>query len=78
VVHGWDVARSLGVPFELDPDVVQAALRIAQAVPDGERRLEPGAAFRPGLAAPPDATPLDRIVSALGRSPRWPVGQLQP
>jgi uncharacterized protein (TIGR03086 family) len=72
VVHGWDVGRSLGVPFELDSELVEAALRIARTVPDGPRRLEPGAAFRPSLPAPDGAAPLDRIISALGRSPRWP------
>lgn len=72
VVHGWDVARSLSVPFELDPDLVDAAMRIARAVPDGPRRLEPGAAFHPSLPAPEGAAPLDRVVCALGRSPRWP------
>lgn len=72
VVHGWDVARSLGLSYSLDPDLVQAALPVAEAVPEGERRLAPGAAFRPGLAAPPDASPLDRILAMLGRSPAWP------
>ena len=52
VVHGWDVARALGAPFALDADLVQAALPVAEAVPDGERRLRPGAAFRPRLNPP--------------------------
>src|SRR6266700_3926296 len=72
VVHGWDVARSLGVSFELDPDVAEAALRIALAVPDGLDRLGPGSAFRPSQPAPAGASQLSRIVSALGRSPSWP------
>ena len=49
-----------------------AALRIAATVPDGPERLRPGAAFRPGLAAPAGAGPLDRVVALLGRSPNWP------
>jgi uncharacterized protein (TIGR03086 family) len=72
VVHGWDVARTLGVPFELDSDVLQAALTVAQAVPDGDRRLVPGAAFKPSLALPEGAPLLDRIVAMLGRQPNWP------
>ena len=41
LVHGWDVARSLGVDYELEPDLLAAALPVAQAVPDGEpRKLE--------------------------------------
>lgn len=71
VVHGWDVARSLGLPYELEPDLLDVALRIAEQVPDGPERLRNGAAFRPGLAAPDDASRLDRVLSALGRSPSW-------
>ena len=69
VAHGWDVARSLGLPYQLDPDVLDIALRIAAAVPDGENRLAPGAAFAPALPVPEDAPALDRIVALLGRSP---------
>ncbi|HEX7306824.1 MAG TPA: TIGR03086 family metal-binding protein [Lentzea sp.] len=71
VVHGWDVARSLGVGYRLDPDVAEVALPIALAVPGGEARLVPGAAFGPALAAKGDADPLDRVLTLLGRSPQW-------
>ncbi|MFG2722169.1 TIGR03086 family metal-binding protein [Streptomyces sp. NPDC048416] len=73
VVHGWDVARALGLPYAPPPGLLEAALPIALAVPDGDRRLEPGAAFRPGLVPRDDAGPLDRILTALGRSPGWAV-----
>ena len=71
VVHGWDVARALGQACELDADLVQAAVPVAEAVPEGERRQRPGAAFRPGLAAPDGASPMDRILAMLGRDPAW-------
>lgn len=71
VVHGWDAARALGVPYAPDPGLLDAALPVALAVPDGDERLAPGAAFRPGLVPPGDPDPLDRILSALGRSPNW-------
>lgn len=72
VVHGWDVARSLGLQPEPDPSVLAIALKVAEVVPAGPSRLEPGAAFRPAVAAPDDAGLLDRIVALLGRSPAWP------
>jgi uncharacterized protein (TIGR03086 family) len=72
VVHGWDVARSLDIPYALDHDLLAAALPIAEAVPEGERRLQPGASFRPGLSVQDAAAPLDRILLLLGRSPSWP------
>lgn len=79
VVHGWDVARSLDIPYVLDPDLVIAALPVAEAVPAGERRLRPGAAFRPRLTGPAEpgyaeADPMDRILALLGRSPAWSAG----
>jgi uncharacterized protein (TIGR03086 family) len=73
LVHGWDVARSLGLDYRPDPELTAAALPLALAVPDGERRLAPGAAFRPGLAAAGEPHgDLDQILLALGRSPAWP------
>lgn len=71
VVHGWDVATSIGVPIEFDPEVLAAALEVAALVPGGDARLAPGAAFGPDVAAAPDAPPLDRLLAALGRSPAW-------
>lgn len=75
VVHGWDVARSLGVPFELSTDLLRIAVPIAEAVPDGDHRLVPGAAFAPRLPEPDDGDPLGRILTLLGRSPSWSEGQ---
>jgi uncharacterized protein (TIGR03086 family) len=71
VVHGWDVSRSLALPYPLDPDLLAAALELAATVPGGERRLVPGAAFAPGVTSPDGAGPLDRVVAMLGRSPDW-------
>jgi len=70
VVHGWDVARSLGLDYRLAPELAEPALQIALAVPEGESRLKPGAPFGPALAADDD-DPLNRILTTLGRSPKW-------
>lgn len=70
-VHGWDVARAIGLPCDLHPDVAEPALAIALSVPDHPSRREPGAAFAPALPAAPDATPLDQILTTLGRDPNW-------
>lgn len=73
VVHGWDVARSLGLGCKPEADVLDAALKIARAVPDDARRLSPGAAFAPRIAPVPDGDTLDRVVALLGRRPEWPA-----
>ncbi|MFJ1702602.1 TIGR03086 family metal-binding protein [Kitasatospora sp. NPDC088346] len=73
LVHSWDVAAALGRPVDFEPELVRAVAVIAQReVPDGPRRLRPGAGFRPPAAVPVDATELDRLLAALGRAPRWP------
>lgn len=75
VVHAWDVAASIGVPVTFDEDLLQAALRVAEMVPNGPERRDPGAAFRPGKMPPESASTLDRILTLLGRSPDWPFGE---
>lgn len=72
VVHGWDVARSIDAPLDLDQDVLDTGWVIARSVPDGPERLRFGAAFAPGLTAGGAAPVLDRILAHLGRSPAWP------
>jgi uncharacterized protein (TIGR03086 family) len=73
VVHGWDVARALGVDFALDDTVLAAARQVAAMVPGGDYRTQPNAAFGPALTPAPGATTLDQIVAILGRSPSWPA-----
>jgi uncharacterized protein (TIGR03086 family) len=70
VVHSWDVAKALGLQVHFTRELLDTALQVAQAVPDGAARLAPGAAFSPAVAGR-DASPLDRIVAVLGRSPDW-------
>jgi uncharacterized protein (TIGR03086 family) len=71
VVHGWDVARTVGAPFELPHDVIAAVLPIAFAVPDGEFRADEGSPFRRAVAIDDEASDMDRILAHLGRSPAW-------
>lgn len=70
VVHGWDVATSIGVAFQPPDDVVAAALPIARAVPVGAVREAPGGPFGPALPVAAGAAPMDEILALLGRDPR--------
>ncbi|MEN3534895.1 TIGR03086 family metal-binding protein [Microbispora sp. ZYX-F-249] len=69
LVHGWDVARALGIDYVPDPDLAEAAWPIALAVPDGGYRRRPGAAFAPSLPAPPGTSRFDQVLARLGRTP---------
>lgn len=76
VVHGWDVARSIGVPFELPADVVAAVLPVALAVPDTDVRDAPNSPFAHALTPAEGADGLDTVLRHLGRSPEWRPAQL--
>ena len=71
VVHGWDVAKTIGSNFDLPADVVAAVLPLALAVPEGDFRAADGAAFGPPITATGEETDLDRVIRYLGRSPDW-------
>ncbi|MGW7452733.1 TIGR03086 family metal-binding protein [Streptomyces sp. NPDC054787] len=71
VVHTWDVARALDLPFAPEPDILDAALPLALAVRDGAHRTQPGAAFAPSRSEPAGSDALPRILMHLGRSPSW-------
>lgn len=67
VVHGWDLARATGQPFEPDDAAIAAAAGFASMFGDDDR----GDAFAPAVDVPADASPLDRLVGAVGRDPGW-------
>ncbi|WP_433224217.1 TIGR03086 family metal-binding protein [Microtetraspora malaysiensis] len=71
VVHSWDLAKALGTEVVFPPDLLDVALAVAEAVPGGKAREEPGAAFAPPRTSS-GGSRLDEIVAILGRSPSWP------
>jgi uncharacterized protein (TIGR03086 family) len=75
VVHGWDVAVASGQTLELDDVTVQACLGFAEILSGPGGDAVRGTAFGPEVAVPPDAAPLDRILGANGRDPRWGPGR---
>lgn len=75
VVHGWDVAATLGIPYVLRPELEDTALTVALAVPNGDNRLADGASFVPALDAAESGSTLDRVLRYLGRTPDWHPGE---
>jgi uncharacterized protein (TIGR03086 family) len=69
VVHGWDLARATGQPYEPDPASVEACLGFARSfeVPD---ETDEGP-FGPPVDVPADAPALDLLAGATGRRPDW-------
>jgi uncharacterized protein (TIGR03086 family) len=75
VVHGWDVARTIGAPFDLPSDVINAVLPVTLAVPDGDLRDAEGSPFARAITPTDEASDLDRVLLHLGRSPEWSPAQ---
>jgi uncharacterized protein (TIGR03086 family) len=68
LVHGWDVAVSIGVPYRPDDELAATALAVASGWPNtGERRREFGRRVR----VPAGASDFARLLGLLGRSPSW-------
>jgi len=72
LVHGWDVAVSIGLDPELDDEACSEVLRIAAQWPQGHPEIwGPGAPFGTPVEVAPTAPPAERMLGLLGRSPSW-------
>lgn len=72
VVHGWDVARAAGLPYQPDAAELETcrsflAASAAQAPPDGS------GPFGVPVDVPPDAPLLDQVIALAGRDPAGPA-----
>jgi uncharacterized protein (TIGR03086 family) len=65
-VHGWDIARTLGVDTAFDTALTEAMLALHRQTISDELRA---AFFAPIVPVPDDAPALDRLVGFLGRKP---------
>lgn len=69
VIHGWDVARASGQPYDCDPATLQACLaHLAQFDAAGTEGM-----FGPAVPVADDAPDLDRVIAMSGRDPAWRV-----
>ena len=66
--HGWDLARALGYPTDLDPGLATQLLGQARiAITDAYRRPDGEAPFGSVVQAPAGAGPADQLAAFLGR-----------
>jgi uncharacterized protein (TIGR03086 family) len=73
VVHGWDIARAAGLPYEASPEEVEACLAfVSQTSPSDDP--DEGGLFGPPVPVPDDAPLLDRLIGRTGRDPSWTPG----
>ena len=70
IVHGWDLARATGQPFQPDEGHVQEVEGMVGEL-RGDHTGEIPGLFGPVVATPADATPLERVLGLTGRDPSW-------
>ncbi len=71
VLHGWDIARASGQPFDVEPGSLQACWNaISQMYPPDDLDRRKGI-FGPPVDVPGDAPFVDRVVGFSGRDPDW-------
>jgi uncharacterized protein (TIGR03086 family) len=67
VIHGWDVARASGQPYDVDSQSLGAVRDFVQGFsPDGT----PGM-FGPRVPVPDTVSLLDQVIGMTGRDPNW-------
>ncbi|MCF2539457.1 TIGR03086 family metal-binding protein [Streptomyces sp. FB2] len=70
VIHGWDLARATGQPYDPDPAAVRASYAFLWAAADEDGRDGNGI-FGSVVPVPDEAPLLDRAVGLSGRNPGW-------
>jgi uncharacterized protein (TIGR03086 family) len=66
-LHGWDLARATGQPYEADPRVLETIIGMLS---QGSGEGTPGM-FGPRVPVGDNAPTLDRAVALSGRDPAW-------
>ena len=77
VVHGWDIARATGQPFDCDAATLGEVESTVRQVRSGDHGELPGL-FGPVLPVADDAPALERVLSLTGRDPAWTRADLNP
>jgi uncharacterized protein (TIGR03086 family) len=71
IVHGGDLARGTGQPFEVDDAALSIAVGFGELFSGPGTEEMRGDAFGPVVDVPADAPSLDRLVGLMGRDPNW-------
>jgi uncharacterized protein (TIGR03086 family) len=72
VLHGWDVARAAGAPYEVPEELGSAVLAAVQPLAAMGRD---GGWYGPEVPVPADAPAFERALGLSGRDPAWAPGR---
>ncbi|TDC94041.1 TIGR03086 family protein [Saccharopolyspora aridisoli] len=67
VIHGWDLARAVDLPYSPDDAAVDAVMRFQSQ--SSEDELRTGGMFGAATSAPQDASPFEELLAFTGREP---------
>lgn len=71
-IHAWDLAQSLGRPFEPSEELTDDMWAFAQDfISDDVRGEAAGGPYGPAIAVGADASVIDRLIAHSGRNPNW-------
>lgn len=68
LIHGWDLAKSVGVPYEIDEKTAEAIKKATEAIMPMARE---GGYIGKELPVANDAAPLEKLLAYFGRSNNW-------
>jgi len=69
LAHGWDVAKTIGVPFDLDAGLCATGIEVARRWP--QTAFGSGDPFAAHVPISDDAPVDQRLMAYLGRDPAW-------
>ena len=69
VVHGWDLAVSIGARYAPPAELSALAYKVGEFIPDSSRT--PDGPFAPVVQVGSDADELARLLGLAGRDPEW-------
>ena len=70
VLHGWDLAKATGQPYDVVPENLQASWQMVYDTPDAPAEERNGL-FGPRVPVADDAPLLDRTLAYAGRNVNW-------
>jgi uncharacterized protein (TIGR03086 family) len=71
VIHGWDLARATGQPFDVDPAALEVVHGFVSGLDEPEQQGLRSAIFGPVVDIDAHAGLLDRTLGLAGREPDW-------
>jgi uncharacterized protein (TIGR03086 family) len=69
VLHGWDLAKALGVSYDVEPAQLEAVKGFVEQFAGADQPRE--GLFGPPVDVPADSSLFDRVLGMAGRDPAW-------